>query len=334
MDRIQIWCIGVIMLLLFSGLKPAEWHMFELKGKAQGTTFHLIWYAPEARIDSLQLMKQFALLDQQFSRYKEGTAIDRFNQSAWGIRMDSSFQELIRQSFAANRETGGISDITVLPLIRFWQKGGYNSRELRKIRNCTGMQYLNIKGDSLIKTKPCIMIDLDGIAQGYTVDFIGQWLEQQGISNYMVEVGGELRTSGTRQPSGEPFRIAIEIPGDDNWSVSENSRMALPGNGALTTSGNYRKFIGTGMKLRSHIIDPRSGRPAASDLVSVTVYARSATLADAYDNALLVMGLKKALAFVDQHPEISAHFIYRNRLGQLKDTCTPTFPVVKASVTH
>ena len=121
------------------------------------------------------------------------------------------------------------------------------------------------------------------------------------------------------------MKVGIEAPGENDFELSMISKVVAVEQGAITTSGSYRKFYESEGKKITHIIDPRTGYPAQNELISVTVYARDAITADAYDNALMVMGLKKALQFVEQRKEMAAHFIYRTAAGAIADTASSRF---------
>ena len=121
------------------------------------------------------------------------------------------------------------------------------------------------------------------------------------------------------------MKIGIEAPGEDNFQLSMISKIIVTESGAITTSGSYRKFYESEGKKISHLIDPRTGYPARNELISVTVYAKDAITADAFDNALMVMGLQKALQFVEQRNDIAAHFIYRTPNGAVADTASSRF---------
>jgi thiamine biosynthesis lipoprotein len=151
------------------------------------------------------------------------------------------------------------------------------------------------------------------------------FLEIHGITNYLVEVGGEIRVKGHKQPGNEKMKIGIEAPGDNDFQLSMIRKIIVTDSGAITTSGSYRKFYESEGKRISHIIDPRTGYSAQNELISVTVYARDAITADAFDNALMVMGLQKALQFVERRNDISAHFIYRTKTGAVADTASTRF---------
>jgi thiamine biosynthesis lipoprotein len=176
----------------------------------------------------------------------------------------------------------------------------------------------------LIKTKPCVKLDVNGIAQGYSVDVIADFLEKNGISNYIVEIGGEIRVNG-KKPGGGKMKIGIEAPGDYASEPSIMQQVVELDNGAITTSGNYRKYYESKGKKITHIINPLTGYAVDNELISVTVFAKDAITADAFDNALMLMGLKRALQFVREEKDLEAYFIYQKLDGSVSDTASAGF---------
>jgi thiamine biosynthesis lipoprotein len=239
--------------------------------------------------------------------------------------------EVVNKSIETCISTKGIFDITVYPYTEAWGFGikkidsTPSDKAIQQLHSCVGSKKLYWTGNKLGKKAACVKLDPNGIAQGYSVDIIADFLSANGINNYMVEIGGEMRVKGRKLPDHAMMKIAIEVPGEDRWSVSLSQRIIVIEEGAVTTSGNYRKFYESNGKKISHIIDARTGYPAQNELISVTVFAKDAITADAYDNALMVMGLKKALAFVKNRKDISAHFIYYKKDGTVTDTASVGF---------
>jgi thiamine biosynthesis lipoprotein len=168
-----------------------------------------------------------------------------------------------------------------------------------------------------------VQIDPNGIAQGYTVDQLAGLLESRGIKNYLVELGGEIRVRGRKFPSGEKMSIGIEAPGDDPLFPVLQKRVYME-SGAITSSGNYRRYLEADGERITHLLDPHTGYPIQNELVSVTVMAPDAITADAYDNALMAMGLEKAMDWVESRPDLAAFFIYRAH-DQIRDTMSARF---------
>lgn len=318
------------MLFLFLVNKP-EFKSFHLSGNAQGTTFHITYYAADSLFTLREADSIFDRIDSSLSLYKPYSLVSTFNDADYGIDMDLHLAQVVNRSFQVYQDTHGAFDITVWPLVTAW---GFGSRKvsglpdtsaINKLMSCIGSDKLSVKGNRLQKKISCVQIDPNGIAQGYTVDLLAACLQSRGISNYLVEVGGEIRVKGRKFPGNQPIKIGIEAPGDDPFLPSVMQRIISVDSGAITTSGSYRKFYESEGKRIPHIIDARTGFPVQNELISVTVFAKDAITADAYDNALMVMGLDKAMRFAMASKEIEALFIYRDARGMIADTATAGF---------
>jgi thiamine biosynthesis lipoprotein len=170
-----------------------------------------------------------------------------------------------------------------------------------------------------------VQIDCNGIAQGYTVDVLARFLEQQGIANYLVDVGGELRARG-HNAQHKTWSVGIEGPSADSGYAPVQNLVYLAGK-AIATSGNYRRFFDQGGTRFAHTIDPVSGQALHNNIISVTVIAADCITADGFDNALILMGVDKALGFLQQHPQygLEACFIYKDAAGNIQERCSPGF---------
>lgn len=247
------------ILILCLGLFPHKKRLteFRMAGVAQGTTYGILYYAR----DSMAQNKVDALLnkiDSSLSIYKPYSLISRFNQENRGVISDDFLKLVVNRSKQVYEDSQGSFDITVLPLMQFW---GFGKRQrttmpakdsVTAIIQCVGSDKIFISGDSLIKTNPCVQIDVNGIAQGYSVDLIASMFEKEGIRNYLVELGGEIRVKG-KKPNGDFFKIEVESAGDNNVIRLRK--------GAITTSGSYRQFVEINNRRLPHLIDPRTGYP-------------------------------------------------------------------------
>ena len=324
----------VALLIAFCCISASDRSMirkFLINGQAQGTTYRVIYFAEDSIVTKSQIDSVLNDIDSSLSLYKSYSLINRFNESDSGIIIDDHFLTVLKKSLTTFRETGGIFDITVQPLVQAW---GFGAKEITKlpdsasisrIRNCIGSDNLQVWGDKVVKKKPCIKVDMNGIAQGYSVDVIAKLLDKRGLSNYMVELGGEIRVKGRKQPGNEKMKIGIETPGSDEFETAIMQKIIAIEEGAITTSGNYRRYYESEGKKITHLIDPRTGYPIQNELISITVYAKDAITADAFDNALMVMGLRQAMDFIEKRNDLAAHFIYRSREGFVKDTMSKQF---------
>ena len=318
------------LLVLFSFKETQTWHRYQIDGRAQGTTYSVTYFASDSLVLQNQLDSILFVIDSSMSLYKPFSAINAFNNSKRGIIADEHLKKVIGKSLVTWEETSGLFDITVMRLVKAWGFGPEkfssipDSATIIRLLNCTGSSRLQLKGDSLIKTTPCIAIDVNGIAQGYSVDLLASFLESSGITNYLVELGGEIRIRGRKQPGNEKMKIGIEAPPTDGMETGLQKIVQID-EGAITTSGNYRRVYESNGKQISHLIDPRTGLPVQNELISVTVFAADAITADAFDNALMLMGLTEALDFTEKQQHIAAYFIFRKPDHSIADTCSRKF---------
>lgn len=326
----------VWILLILSACSPAlksqsDLKPFRIEGFAQGTTYQISYYAREASISSKEIDRKFSELDSSLSIYKPYSLINQFNLSEKGIEMDEHLYKVVQRSLKIWKESDGVFDIAILPIVEAWGFGVKrhsnqpSDADIQNALNCSGSDKLHIQGRRLIKSVPCLKIDVNGIAQGYSVDVIASHLESRGIENYLIEIGGEIRVKGRKQPGNQIMKIGIEQPSNNkDEDVGIQKVLEMKG-GAITTSGNYRKFIQNGSKKLSHLMDPKTGRPISNEMISVTVKTKDAMSADGYDNVLIGMGIEKAFAFLKKHKGLEAYFIYQDADGMVRDTASVGF---------
>ena len=305
-----------------------ELKQYKITGLAQGTDYNIMYYSTDSIATKSDIDSLLNEIDLSMSLYKSNSLINSFNLSDKEIKVDTFLNNVLKKSFEINHTTKGIFDITVAPLVQAWgfgpklSKSDPDSNEIKSIMKCVGMKYLHLENGILTKSKPCITIDLNGIAQGYSVDLIANYLKGKGIISYVAELGGEIRISGPK-PDGTAMKIGIEGPDNDGKPIVRH--IAVINNGAITTSGNYRKYHQSGKKRVSHLIDARTGYPVNNEMISVTVYAKDAITADGYDNALMAMHISDALKFVENRKDLEAYFVYHKKNGSIADTLSSGF---------
>jgi thiamine biosynthesis lipoprotein len=322
--------IFFIPLLVFLFIQKEDQRQYSIHGYAQGTDYTVKYFAGDSIVTKGEIDSILLTIDSSMSLYKTYSLINQFNSSAKGMRIDKHFEKVMHKSFEIYKDTRGRFDVTVKPLVQAWGFGPKpikkfpDSIEVKAILECVGMNFISLKGNELKKDKSCVQIDLNGIAQGYSVDVVADYLKLKGVNIYVVEIGGELRMKGPK-PDGTSLRIGIEGPlGDADLEPAIKHTLAID-SGAVTTSGNYRKFLQMGEKKVSHLIDPKSGYPLDNSLISVTIYAPDAITADGYDNAVMAMSVEEALAFVASKKEMEAYIIYHRKDGSVADTLTKGF---------
>ena len=319
--KIHIPLCVLSILLIFSCIKEKPAQYRKIAGFAQGTNYH-ITYEDRANIDLKATVDSILkIFDLTFSAYIPNSIISRINRNDSTVLVNDMFIEVFNKSLEINNETNGALDLTVGPLVNAWGFGPekrvkMNQSKIDSLLHYVGMQKVRIIGNRLIKDLPGIKIDVNSIAQGYSVDVMYRFLEKLGIKNFMVEIGGEVRTKG-RNPKGDIWRIGVDKP-TDGESVPGQSLQTIIflDNKAITTSGNYRKYFEENGHKYPHIIDPHTGYPYKNSLLSVTVVAKDALTADGYDTPLMVLGLEGALAVLSRHPELAAYMIYSDENGR------------------
>lgn len=308
-----------------------QFNQYKLEGLAQGTSYHISYYAAGNIISRIEIDSLFTSLDNSLSIYKPNSLINKFNNSDFGIEMDEHLYKVVQLSLKIWKESDGVFDISILPIVEAWGFGVKkhsnqpSDDEITRILLCTGSDKLHIKGRQLIKDTPCLKIDVNGIAQGYSVDVIASYIESKGINNYLIEIGGEIRVKGRKQPGNQIMRIGIEQPAENSNDETVVQEVIEVKGGAITTSGNYRKFVQNGSKKLSHLMNPKTGHPIENEMISVTVRTKNAMSADGYDNVLIGMGLEKAFAFLKKHKGLEAYFIFRKPDGMVADTASVGF---------
>jgi len=323
--------VAMLIIGLFCSFYSAnkEIKRFHFDGYAQGTTYQVTYYHTREAVQKNQIDAILARIDSSMSIYKPYSQISQFNNSKDGIRIDQAFQTVIQKSMIVSADTKGLFDITVGPLVAAWGFGNRStttipdSNEINRIKACVGYRLVQLKNGYLSKAKPCVQIDVNGIAQGYSVDVVADYLLAQGIKSFVVEIGGELRIKG-KKPNGTAMQIGIEGPAADNEEPIIKHIVRI-NHGAITTSGNYRKFKQAGERKITHLIDPYTGFPLDNELISVTLYAKDAITADGYDNAIMAMHVNDALHFVAKHPSLEAYIIYHDKQGNVRDTMSRGF---------
>jgi thiamine biosynthesis lipoprotein len=298
--------------------------LIALKGQAQGTTYSIKYVSHDSVVPRSEIDRLFQRIDHSLSLYDSSSLISYFNRNG-KVRMDSYMFDVVQKSMNVHQESHGGFDITLRPLSLLWGFGRANKkspsgRDIRKTLSLVGLSNLEIRGDSLIALKEGVMIDCNGIAQGYTVDLLSALLESRGIKNYIVELGGEVRAVG--QPAqNRKWSIGIESPGTPHYIT----RAINLENKAVTTSGNYRNYVQYGKQKYGHIIDPHSGYPVNNGMISVTVMADNTISADAWDNAFFVMGWQASLDLLNNRDDLQAYFIYTDEKGNIRDTASLGF---------
>jgi FAD:protein FMN transferase len=293
-------------------------------GFTQGTTYSIV-YDNKQKINPGELREKvekiFHDFDMSLSLYIDSSLISRLNRNEDAVP-DTFFTEVFNKSALISAMTDGAFDITVGPLVKAWGFGpdahkNFTESKRDILLKLVGMNKVSLSGGRLIKSDPGINLDVNAIAQGYSVDVICRYFDNLGIRNYLIEIGGEVRAKGTK--AGALWRIGIDRPEDNNMSPGQTLQAVIRiSDKALATSGNYRKFyIENGIKY-SHEIDPKTGYPAKNRLLSATILASDCAMADGIATACMVMGKEKTVEFLNNHPEFKAYLVFSDDNGNFK----------------
>lgn len=321
----------ILLLLLYMNYKKNE--LLILDGFTQGTTYHIVYKQPyslglilnrnkhnyQEEIDSLLIE-----FDRTFSVYIPGSVISRINNNDKDVKVDSLFRKVFYKAKEVNELSNGAFDITVGPLVNAWGFGPelreqIDSTLIDSLIQFVGMNKVRIEKERLMKSEPGVKLDVNAIAQGYSVDIVAGFLSDKGIKNYLVEIGGEISAAGTKK-KGTPWKVGVDKPYDYNYIPGQDLQVILAmKDNSMATSGNYRKFFEENGVKYSHSIDPKTGYPVRHNLLSVTVTAPDCMSADAFATAFMIMGMEKSLKLVKKLDGIEAYFIYSDDKG---DFCT------------
>ena len=280
-------------------------------GMVFGTTYSITYqYHENLKSDIEGVMQQ---VDNSLSPFNKSSVITAINNNT-STKADKYLTEVFTLAQTVNKETDGAFDITVAPLVNAWGFGFRSGTrpteaQIDSLLTIVGQEKVTLKDGEIIKSDPRIMLDCSAIAKGFGVDKVAEFLAGKGIENYLVEIGGEISARG-KNSRGTEWNIGVTKPVDDSLSINQENQAVLQiTDKAMATSGNYRNFYYEGGKKYAHTINPHTGKPAQSDILSATVIAQSCAVADAYATAFMVLGSEKAKEILKKHPELQAYLI-------------------------
>jgi FAD:protein FMN transferase len=316
MNRLSIYLIA---LLSMSCENP---HFTRLSGKTMGTYYDIqyksgIDYFTE--IDSI-----LHSLIAAASTYDSASEISRLNRLGTIKPTSPYLPRLLTKAKFINLETRGSFEPTLMPLIRAHgfstsKRVGLSRHDIDSLLSYVSLNYIQFDSTTIHTTKPGVELDLSAIGEGFAIDLVSNFLAQKGITDYKVEIGGEMKCKG-QNPKNELWRVGIEMP-DGSGKLFTTTILQ---NESISTSGISRKYIIDENGIRqSHIIDPRTGFSIDNNLLSVTIKHDEATLADGFATSLMVMGLDSAKGFAISH-HYKVLMIY-NENGKVLSWSSPNF---------
>ena len=348
--RISGLVLGFLFLLVTGCLPEVRTVEHRIQGQELGTSYSIIFYgnsdvAWEAKVDSV-----FLVINQSMSTYQEGSIISRINDGETGVRVDDQFKEVFELSQHVHRRSKGYFDPTVGVLVDAWGFGPGEQQELDSakvdsLKRYVGFDKVRLNEDNTIdKDNPAIRFDFNAVAKGYAIDRLGTMLETNGVSNYLVEVGGEILSKGRKLAPQEldpestdsldlssptlKWKVGIDDP--QSTGARQLKKIIYIEDQALASSGNYRKFRideETGRRY-VHTINPLTGYTENGSVLATSVLAADCATADAFATAFMAMPLMESIDLLTHSTDLEGYIIYIDEEGQLEEFMTTGFEKV------
>jgi thiamine biosynthesis lipoprotein len=316
----------ILILLLASCTPRTTYHKVNFSGMAQGTYYAVTYFDTLNRNFQPQIDSLLIAFDQSVSMWVPNSVISRINRGEEGVVCDPVFIETYNLARTVAEESGGAFDYTVGPLVNVW---GFGFEDRKRVDQAmvdsllplVDYHYVHLEGDMIKMDKEGIQFDFNAVAQGYSVDLVGMFLASKGITNYLIDIGGEVLAVGEKPGTGQ-WLVGIEKPSEDEYSDRTLEATITLKDKAMATSGNYRKFYEEDGVRYSHTINPETGYPVRHSLLSVSVIAENCGSADAWATAFLVMGLEDARKILKERNDLEAFFIYSGEEGYMMTWAT------------
>ena len=316
----KVWSFIILIFLLIScESEKSNSILVSDSGQTQGTYYHIKYMIEDGESLKKKIDSLLIVIDNSLSTYNPNSLISRINNGEI-IATDSMLRTVFRAANEVYENTNGAFDCSITPLVNAWGFGFANKEKMDTSRviellNLVDFKKIKLSNDTILMNEN-MMLDFNSLAQGYTVDLIAQMFDGIGLDNYLIEVGGEIKSKG-KNPDNNFWTIGVDRP---NEIINPKDRFQFIlnlFNTSLATSGNYRKFYQENGVKYSHVINPKTGFPSLNKLLSVTVIHESCMKADAYATAFMVMGLKKSKLYLDNNTDLKAYIVYRDTDGEL-----------------
>ncbi|MDE3743634.1 FAD:protein FMN transferase [Maribacter polysaccharolyticus] len=324
---------GILLLMGIASCNPSPEKFVKNSnsGGALGTSYSIIYISDRELDYQTEIDSVFKVVNQSLSTYIDTSDISRINKGETNVVVDGMFREVFELSKEIYSKTDGYFDPTVGIMVNAWgfgpgEKVVMDSVRVDSLMQFVGLEKVDITPENLIvKQYPDTYLDFNAIAKGYAIDRLAKMMDQKGIEDYLLEVGGELVGKGINRIKQKPWVVGIDDP-QAEMGRSLKILMQLEDK-ALASSGNYRKFrvdSVTGKKY-VHTIDPKTGYTKNASTLGVTVLANSCAVADAYATSFMAMDLEKAKEILQDQNELEGYVIYIGEEGQTMEYMTPGF---------
>lgn len=329
MKRFLSWILTIAAFLHFSCNHNLQLQQVKIQGETQGTYYAVTYYEAAGKIYQEDIESLLEDFDNTASMWVENSIISKINRNEKPVQINDDFRILFNMSKEVHHKSHEAFDPTIGPLVNAW---GFGFTDRMKVDQhmvdsllpLIGFEKVKLENNTITKEDPRIQFDFNAIAQGYSADLVAKLLEEKGVENYLIDIGGEVLGKGSK-PNNEPWKVGIEKPSDNAGYGQGLKAIVKLQNKALATSGNYRKFYEEDGIRYSHTINPKTGYPVQHSLLSVSVLANDCGTADAYATACMVSGLERSKEMINAIPELEAYFIYSDKTGELKTYFTGGF---------
>ncbi len=316
--------ITFFIFLVINQIGFAQKHVkpIMIEGPIQGTTYHITYFDKKQRDLQPEIEQLLNDFDLSVSTYNPNSIISKINSNQKNVIVDKYFVQCFNKAKEVWKNTNGAFDPTVYPLTNIWGFGPGKKQKIEQtkidsILKFVGFEKIALVGNTIVKQDPRVSLDFNAFAQGYSVDVVSDFLNLNGIKSFVVEIGGEVYAKG-KKPDGSKWTVGIEKPFDNKTNSNPLKAVVKLENLAIATSGNYRRyFIENGVKYAHHL-DPKTGYPTKNNLLSASVFSKECISSDANATGILVMGLEKAIEFLNNHKELQAYLIYSDEIGNYK----------------
>lgn len=300
----------------------------KIEGQTMGTTYHITYFDKRKRNFKPQIDSLLARVNAGINTYQKDSEVTRFNRSGRSFRFEQAhFREMLRLSQPIVAASSGAFDPTVMPLVNAWGFGPAQPLygeipDVDSIRAFVGFNKISFDSDSVWKSDPRVQLDFGGIGQGYGADVVTDYLKRQGITDMLVEIGGEGMACGINRQTGRPWQIGILDPNSTPTNRLFKAYVYLKDE-SFTTSGGYFNFREIDGRKYTHTINPETGYPVNNPLLSVSLFSANATTADGWATAMMVMGPDKARKILEERTDMQGILMYTNDAGEMEIYVTP-----------
>ncbi|MBF8148456.1 FAD:protein FMN transferase [Winogradskyella sp. F6397] len=316
-----------LLLLVFSCQQEPK--NIKLSGPVFGTSYSAQYHSEDDINYKEQFDSLFNVVNESMSTYIPESTISKLNKGE-EVMVDKHFTRVFENAKLIYRKTEGAFDPTIGAVVNAWDFGpegkitNVDSTAIDSLMKSVGFNRMGLKNGKLIKSSPSFL-DFNAIAKGYGVDVLGEFLESKGVTDYLVEIGGEIRARGINLEKQSTWKVGIDDP---NFEGEQSYSKVIPlQDEAMATSGTYRKFkIDENGNRYAHIIDTKTGYPSKTNILSVSVIAEDCMTADAYATAFQAMGIENVTEFLYRHSELKAFIIFENDKNALETVSLNDFP--------